>query len=53
MRGDKLTFINAMNHSIGTNKTKPTLPKTDRYAQIHQQEIKTRVKNMLDEGIIF
>lgn len=50
--GDNLTFTNEIKHQIDTNNAKPTFTKSYRYPQIHKEEVKSQVNNMLNQGII-
>jgi RNase H-like domain found in reverse transcriptase/Reverse transcriptase (RNA-dependent DNA polymerase)/Integrase zinc binding domain/Integrase core domain len=52
LEGDKLTFTNEIKHRIDTNDSKPIFTKSYRYPQIHKQEVKKQINDMLDQGII-
>lgn len=52
IEGDPLTFSNHTKHSIPTTSNVPIHTKTYRFPQIHEDEVKTQVKKMLDQDII-
>lgn len=49
---DSLTFSNHTKHRIPTTTDTPIHTKTYRFPQIHESEVKTQVKEMLNQGII-
>lgn len=52
LEGDSLSFSNHTKHQIPTTTNVPIHAKTYRLPQVHENEIKTQVKNMLDQDII-
>ena len=52
LEGDMLTFTNEIKHEINTGESKPIYTKSYRYPQIHKQEVKKQISEMLDQGII-
>lgn len=52
LEGDTLTFTNEIKHIINTEELKPIYTKSYRYPQIHKQEVKKQISEMLDQGII-
>lgn len=52
LEGDSLTFTNEIKHAIDTNNAKPVFTKSYRYPQIHKEEVKRQITEMLNQGII-
>lgn len=52
LENDVLTFTNEIKHSIDTNNAKPIYTKSYRYPQIHKEEVRTQISNMLKQRII-
>lgn len=52
IEGNKLTFTNKVKHTIKTMDEIPVYTKTYRYPEIHRQEVRTQIQNMLDQNII-
>lgn len=52
LKGDKLTFSNAIKHRILTKTNTPVHSKTYRYPQCHNDEVTNQVKELLDNKII-
>lgn len=47
-----LTFTNQVKHKINTTDENPIFVKSYRYPEVHRQEVKDQIKEMLDNGII-
>lgn len=52
IEGDPLTFTSHTKHRIPTTSEVPIHTKTYRFPQIHEQEVKTQVKKLLEQNII-
>lgn len=50
--GDNLTCTDEIQHEIKLSDDRPTYAKTYRYPQIHEEEIKNQIAEMLRQGII-
>lgn len=50
--GDKLSHTNALKHEIVTTPQNPIHVKSYRFPEVHKQEVKKQIDNMLDQGII-
>ena len=52
IEGTPLTFTNKVKHHIKTTDEIPVYTKSYRYPQIHREEVRKQIKNMLDQKII-
>lgn len=52
IEGDMLSFTNYTKHTIPTTSDVPIHTKTYRFPQIHEAEVKSQVKKMLEQDII-
>lgn len=47
-----LTFTNQIKHNIKFTDDKPIFTKSYRYPQVHREEVKNKIQNLLQQGII-
>lgn len=52
VENEPLTFTNHIKHRIKTTDEFPVHSKTYKYPHVHRNEVRTQIKNMLDQGII-
>lgn len=52
LKGDKLSYTNAVQHQIPLTNITPLNAKTYRFPQIHKEEVDRQIKDLLSQGII-